>query len=132
MSVSDKQTTIYYLLDWSLETMEFIHNKTNTHYQLGRLVTSDNKKYDIAVILNWPTEADYENANDIIGPNLVDFYFGDYDDRYTAEYVESFIEKQNKYKKLLEKLCSLKAICPDDTEIDEQIEFVKAQIVEIY
>jgi hypothetical protein len=33
---------------------------------------------------------------------------------------------------LLNKLYNLKIVCPDDTEIDEQIEFVKSLIVTIH
>ena len=88
--------------------MDYIHSQTNTNYQLGRLVTSDGKKYDIAVILNWPTNDDYEKATDIIGPNLVDFYFCDYDDQVTAQYVESYINKQKQFNKLVQKLTELK------------------------
>ena len=105
---------------------------TNYNIQTGRLYDNNGANFDITVILNWPKASDYENANDIIGPNLIDFYFGDTDERTTESYVNQFVEKQNNFKKLLTKLYALKALTPDDSEIDEQIEFVKNQIVQLY
>ena len=107
-------------------------NRTTTNIQTGRLFDRDGKNFDITVILNWPTNDDYDNATDIIGPNLVDFYFGDENENDTDYYVRQFVEKQNNFRNLLEKLYRLKADCPDDTELDEQIEFVKNQIVTVW
>lgn len=106
--------------------------ETNYSIQTGRLFDAHGANFDITVILNWPTYDDYENATGIIGPNLVDFYFGDTNDSDTDYYVKQFVEKQNNFKKLLDKLYNLKALTPDDVELDEQIEFIKNQIVHIY
>jgi hypothetical protein len=106
-----------------------------TNIQTGRLIDHDGKTFDITVILNFPTESEYENAAtlaDFPCVNLVDFYFGDTNDRDTETYVKLFVEKQTKLQTLLNKLYSLKACCPDDTEINEQIEFVKSLIVKIH
>ena len=102
------------------------------NFDTGYLFDTDGKKFDISVVLNWPTTADYDETDDIIGPNLVDFYFGEPNNRDSEYYYDLFVEKQNKLKSLLTKLSSLKAICPDDTEIDEQIEFVESLIVHIW
>ena len=102
------------------------------NFDTGYLFDTNGKKYDISVVLNWPTKADWNEADDVIGPNLIDFYFGEPDDRTSERYFDEFLEKQTKLKSLLNKLYNLKAICPDDTEIDEQIEFVKSQIVQIW
>jgi hypothetical protein len=106
----------------------------NYNIQTGYLYTTDNRKFDVSVILNFPTEADYKNCDldDFPSVNLIDFYFGEPNDNDTETYLKQFIEKQNKLKKLLNKLYNLKIVCPDDTEIDEQIEFVKSQIVELH
>lgn len=107
----------------------------NYNIQTGYLFTTDNKKFDVSVILNFPTEADYEKAtslDDFPSVNLIDFYFGEPNESDTATYLNSFIDRQNKFKSLLQKLYSLKALCPDDTEINEQIEFIKSQIVELH
>jgi hypothetical protein len=103
-----------------------------TDYQLGKLYTSDGKQYDITVIMNWNPTAFDDDTDDDQTVRLIDFYFGDQDDRYTADYVKQYIEKQNKFKKLLSKLYELKAQNPDDTEIDEQIDFIKSQIHKLY
>lgn len=107
----------------------------NYNIQTGYLYTTDNKKFDVSVILNFPTEADYEKStslDDFPSVNLIDFYFGEPNDNDTETYLKQFIERQNKFKNLLNKLYNLKIVCPDDTEIDEQIEFVKSQIVELH
>jgi hypothetical protein len=106
-----------------------------TNIQTGYLFDNDGKKFDISVILNFPTNDDYNNpdsTDDDLSVNLVDFYFGKPDDRYTEQYVKQFVEKQTKLQNLLNKLSNLKTVCPDDTEIDEQIEFVKSLIVKIH
>jgi hypothetical protein len=115
-------------------------NKTNgyyehtdgTNYEYGKLYDLNGKNYDITVILNYNPTAFDDNTDDEQTVRLIDFYFGDPDDRYTADYVKQYIEKQNKFKKLLSKLYELKAQNPDDTEIDEQIEFAKSQIHKLY
>ncbi len=106
-----------------------------SNIQTGYLFTTDGKKFDVSVILNFPTEAEYDNCtgfDDFPCVNLIDFYFGEPNESYTTEYVDQFVEKQQKFEKLLNKLYNLKALCPDDTEIDEQIEFVKAQLVKLH
>jgi hypothetical protein len=102
------------------------------NFDTGYLFDSNGKKYDISVILNWPTESDWNNTDDVIGPNLIDFYFGEPDNKTSERYYDQFVERQNKLKSLLNKLYNLKIVCPDDTEIDEQIEFVKSLIIKIY
>jgi hypothetical protein len=107
----------------------------NYNIQTGYLFDENNKKLDVSVILNFPTDADYiksTSLDDFPSVNLIDFYFGEPNDRDTETYLNRFIEKQNKLQSLLQKLYSLKTVCPDDTEIDEQIEFVKSQIVELH
>ena len=105
-----------------------------TNIQTGYLYTTDGKKFDVSVILNFPTGAEYENCSidDFPSVNLVDFYFGEPNDRDTDRYVNEFVDRQTKLQLLLNKLYNLKIVCPDDTEIDEQIEFVKSLIVKIH
>lgn len=103
-----------------------------TNIQTGYLYTTDGKKFDVSVILNFPNEADYENLDDFPSTNLVDFYFGEPNDRDTDRYVNKFVDRQTKLRLLLNKLYNLKIVCPDDTEIDEQIEFVKSLIITIH
>jgi hypothetical protein len=112
-----------------------LKNVNELNIQTGYLYSTDGKKFDVSVILNFPTEADYENCtglDDFPGVNLIDFYFGEPNDRDTETFVKQFIEKQNRFQSLLNKLYNLKIVCPDDTEIDEQIEFVKSQIVKLH
>jgi hypothetical protein len=103
----------------------------NYNIQTGYLFDTDGKKFDVSVILNFPTDESYE-SDEFPETHLIDFYFGTPNDTDTEHYVNQFIEKQNKLKKLLSKLYDLKSQNPDDTEINEQIEFVKSQIVELH
>ena len=106
-----------------------------TNIQTGYLYDMDGKKFDVTVILNFPTRDEYDNpdsTDDDWNVNLVDFYFGTPDDRITERYTKQFVEKQIKLRNLLNKLYNLKIVCPDDTEIDEQIEFVKSLIVKLH
>ena len=101
------------------------------NFDTGYLFSTDGKKFDISVIFNFPTEKDWNETDDILGPNLIDFYFGEPNDRDSEFYFNKFVEKQNKLKSLLDKLVSLKTVS-DDIELDEQIEFVKSLIVKLY
>ena len=106
-----------------------------TNIQTGRLFDEDGKNYDITVILNFPTQAELDNpdsTDEEVTVNMVDFYFGDTNDNDTDWYVDQFVQKQTKLQTLLNKLYNLKIVCPEDIEIDEQIEFVKSQIVKIH
>lgn len=103
----------------------------NYNIQTGYLFDTDGKKFDVSVILNFPTDESYE-SDEFPETHLIDFYFGTPNDSDTDYYVNQFIEKQNKFKKLLSKLYELKSQNPDDTEINEQIEFIKSQIVELH
>jgi hypothetical protein len=109
--------------------------ETNYNIQTGRLIDKNGKSFDITVILNFPTKVDYENAaglDDFPLTNLIDFYFGGQNDRDTEHYVAQFVEKQNKLRSLYTKLVGLSALCPNDTELAEQIDFVKSLIVTLH
>lgn len=116
----------------NIKIVDGYQHTDGTNYQLGKLYNSDGKQYDITVILNLNPTAFNDDTDDDQTIRLIDFYFGDQDDRYTAEFVKQYIEKQNKFKKLLSKLSDLKVQNPDDNEIDEQIEFIKSQIHKLY
>jgi predicted PolB exonuclease-like 3'-5' exonuclease len=107
---------------------------TNYNIQTGRLIDESGKNFDITVILNWPTKADYAAASslhDFPSVNLIDFYFGDTNDADTEHYVNQFVEKQNKLRKLVSKLIDL-STDENESEIAEQIEFVKSLIVTMH
>lgn len=112
-----------------------MQNKQKTFEQLniqtGYLYTADGKTFDISVIVNFPNDDDYE-SDDFPSVNLIDFYFGTPNDSITYDFVNKFIEKQNKLDKLLVKLYELESKNPDDTELTEHIKFVQSQIVELH
>lgn len=103
--------------------------------QTGRLFDEHNKNFDITVILNFPTQADFDNCtclDDFPSVNLIDFYFGEPETAVTESYVKQFIEKQNKLLNLYNKLIILHNIDPDDTELIEQLDFVRSLIVKLH
>lgn len=110
----------------------FYKHSDGTTYDYGRIYDLDGKNYDITVILNNNPTAFDDDTTDDQTVRIIDFYFGDPNNGYTKSYVEQYIEKQNKFKSLLTKLYELKSKLPDDTEINEQIEFVKSQIHPLY
>ena len=114
----------------TVRTMPTINKPTNI--QTGYLYTTDGKKFDVSVILNFPTEAEYENLDDFPSVNLVDFYFGEPNDRDTETYVNQFVDRQSKFHDLYQKLLELLAVNPDDPDLRNHIDFVKSQIVQIH
>ena len=103
--------------------------------QTGRLFDENGKNFDITVILNFPTQSDYENCTNIDNfpsVNLIDFYFGDTNERDTESYVNQFIDKQKKLRKLVSKLIDLTPYLPDPSELDEHFEFLKSLIVQLH
>jgi predicted PolB exonuclease-like 3'-5' exonuclease len=106
----------------------------NYNIQTGRLFDKNGKNFDITVILNFPTKADYAAAtciDDMPNVNLIDFYFGDTNNYDTEHYVNQFIEKQNKLRKLISTLIDL-STDENESVIAEQIEFVKSLIVTLH
>lgn len=106
--------------------MEYLHEKTGTTYQLGRLFDQNGKNCDITVITNWTKTFD---PNDDNWTRLIDFYFGSPNDADTKYYVERFIERQKQLTKSISYLEKLKSIDPSDTEIDSTINGLKSMLV---
>jgi hypothetical protein len=108
--------------------------ENNYNIQTGRLFDENGKQFDITVILNFPTQADYAAAtslDDFPAVNLIDFYFGDTNDRDTEAYLNAFIEKQAKFRKLISKLIDL-STADNESELAEHIEFIKSLIVKLH
>jgi predicted PolB exonuclease-like 3'-5' exonuclease len=106
----------------------------NYNIQTGRLLDHNGKTFDITVILNFPTKADYAAAtciDDMPNVNLIDFYFGDTNDGDTDYYVNQFVEKQAKLRKLVSKLIDL-STADNESELAEHIDFVKSLIVALH
>lgn len=108
--------------------------ENNYNIQTGRLLDHDGKTFDITVILNFPTKAEYEAAtciDNMPSVNLIDFYFGDTNDGDTEHYVNQFVEKQAKLRKLISKLIDL-STADNESELAEHIDFVKSLIVTMH
>lgn len=117
------------IIDWTVLIIE------NYNIQTGYLYDENNKKFDISVILNFPTDSDYEKStgiDDFPSVNLIDFYFGTPNESDTESYVNLFIEKQKKLRKLVSKLIDLTPYLPDPSELDEHFEFLKSLIVQLH
>lgn len=98
--------------------------------QTGYLFDESGKKFDISVILNFPTETDYDNCtgiDDFPETHLIDFYFGTPNKSDTNQFVNDFIEKQNKIQQTINTLQSL-----NNPELDNSINFLKTLLVELH
>lgn len=116
-------------MDWTVFVVD------NYNIQTGRLYDDDGKSFDITVIINFPTQTDYENStciDDFPTVNLIDFYFGKSNDRDTEQFVSRFVEKQTKLQSLYNKLLELSSIHPNDSDLIKQIDFVKSTIVTLH
>lgn len=79
--------------------MTHIHEKTGKKFDVGRLIDSDGRSYDINVILKWDEEHDFEQS-----PVIVDYYFGDYDKKFTDSCINQFIKNQERLKEVVKHL----------------------------
>ena len=108
--------------------------ETNYNIQTGTLIDKNGKSFGITVLLNFPTKADYQAVTSIDNfpsVNLIDFYFGDANDHDTETYLNAFIEKQAKLRKLCSKLIDLSTE-ENEAEMAEHLEFVKSLIVQLH
>lgn len=89
---------------------------------------------DMTIIMNWPDDSAYDNckSEDFPCPTLINFYFGDPDERYTEDYIKDFIDRQSKIKSTISLLEQLKGLQPDNKEIDDSIECLKSLVVKLY
>lgn len=76
--------------------MTHLHEKTGKKFEIGRLIDSDGKTFDINVIMKWDYEHDFEQS-----PVIIDYYFGEYNKNDTDYYIDMFIEKQAALKNSL-------------------------------
>lgn len=112
-------------------------NKTNNksinelNIQTGYLFDESGKKFDVSVILNFPNDDDYDRSESdpdyFPYTNLIDFYFGTPDESVTNDFVNNFIEKQNKIQQTINTLQSL-----NNPELDDSINFLKTLLVELH
>ena len=70
--------------------MTHLYGKTGHKFEVGQLIDSDGKSYDITVILKW----DEPNEEELTSPSIIDYYFGDYDKDCTDSYIAEVIQKQ--------------------------------------
>ena len=101
-----------------------------TNIQTGYLFDTDGKKFDISVILNFPNESDYENDDPSV--NLIDFYFGEPNERDTESFVTMFVERQQKLESLLKFLIDLSKLIPNNPEICNHIQLVNSMLVNLH
>ncbi len=99
--------------------------------QTGYLFDESGKKFDISVILNFPTHNDFERSKTdrtyFPDTNLIDFYFGTPNDSDTNHFVNEFIKKQNKIQQTINTLQSL-----NNPELNDSINFLKTLLVELH
>ena len=79
--------------------MRHVHEKSSKAYEIGRLMDTDGKSFDINVITKWDEENDFEQS-----PIIIDYYFGDYDKNDTDFYIDEFVKKQGTLKQVVKYL----------------------------
>ena len=62
------------------------HIKNGVEYQIGHVITPDDKSFDIIVYLRFPTEEDEAAGDDNV--KLAGWHFGDYDPAVADQYIE--------------------------------------------
>ena len=106
--------------------MTHIHKQTGKEFDVGRLIDSEGKSYDINVILKWDIEHDFDQA-----PVLIDYYFGDPESEYTDNFIDMFIENQNQLKKVVAYLEGRQAAVSKEHALTEMIKAVKSLITDL-
>jgi hypothetical protein len=77
--------------------MEHLHKRTNTTYEVG--TASD---FDMTIITKWPDYNSIDDDDDITGPVIIDYYFGEYDPEATDYYIDRYLQKQESLAEALE------------------------------
>ena len=100
--------------------MKHFHEKSGKTFEIGRLMDSDGRTFDINVITKWDEENDFEQS-----PIIIDYYFGDYEKKDTDFYIDEFIKKQETLKNVLKYLNSKLEVDGYFLEYDEPDELEK-------
>ena len=73
--------------------MKHIHKATGLEFECGELtetsVCGNNKTYDMTVITLWHNDED-----DLTSPDIVGYYFGEYDAATTDHYIDRWFEER--------------------------------------
>ena len=73
--------------------MKHIHQKTGLEFEVGTL-----GDFDMTVITFWPNE----DEDELVSPEIVNYYFGEYDSESTDHYIDDYLERKSKLKAALE------------------------------
>jgi hypothetical protein len=112
--------------------MKHFHEKSGKNFEIGRLIDSDGRTFDINVITKWDEENGFEQS-----PIIVDYYFGDYEKKATDDYIDGYLEKQKTLKRTLMYLEGKLTVdkdfmdSVDINELDKTIESVKEMITDL-
>lgn len=70
--------------------MTHVHKKSGKSFEVGQVIDqNDGRSYDINVILQFPDDDDDEDLE----VKLVGFYFGDYDEETTDDYIDMYFDE---------------------------------------
>ncbi len=68
--------------------MKHIHKSTGLEFDVSRLIDFDGRTHDMCVITKWDVEHNFES-----NPIIIDYYFGDYDQDTTDDYIDEYYKK---------------------------------------
>jgi hypothetical protein len=100
--------------------MNYVHEKTGKDFDIGYLMDSNGKTFDMSVILKWDYENDY--AED---PVIIDYYFGEFEDDVTDYCIDEFIKRQKGLKTALKFLNLIDQETMEAEELEELKESIK-------
>lgn len=66
--------------------MKHIHKSTGLEFEVGKL-----DDFDMTVITFWPNE----DEDELVSPVIVNYYFGDYDESATDDFIDMYLEKEH-------------------------------------
>lgn len=103
--------------------MKHLHNKSGLYFECGELIDrAANETYDITVITLWHDP----NEDDVQPPELVGFYFGEYDPEHTDYYIDRWFEEHAADAKTTDLIIRCRSIvraywlCNEDVLIDDE------------
>lgn len=73
--------------------MVHVHKKSGLEFEIGRIDDpSSGTTYDITTILKFP---DYDNDENDLNVELVDWYFGEYNEEHTNDCIDRYLSTRN-------------------------------------
>ena len=111
--------------------MKHLHNKSGLYFECGELIDRvANETYDITVITLWHDP----NEDVVLPPELVNFYFGEYDPEHTDYYIDRWFEERAAHNEFLKLVRDCKGIVDaywltnEDVLVDNEYDDTRSKV----